>query len=524
MKIHKHIYKLLGAAALVLSMNSCENLTDGYSTDPVNITDPSVIPASKLLNGAQVNLIGAYEADINRLTGMWTGHFSGQDRQYVALSNYVVAGRDFNTEWSTIYAGVLANDMLVKQRARQDKNPRLLGIAQVMDAMAFGLAADLWGDVPFTEALLFPAVTAPKYDKQADVYAAVQALLDSAKDNLALPITTAQNPGKADSFFGGDADQWTALANSLKARYYLHTKDYVNAIAYSDPTLAISSPAGNMLAPHGNVPGQNFNLFFSFYYYDRAGYMAANSFAPALLDASKPGNRNNDRTNEEARLWYFYLPGGGADFDYGVMDYEINIISAYLDDAVNESLTGFFGSDRSFPLMTYEETLLIRAEAYAKTGANADALATLNELRAYFNTQANLPAGFRPASGGSGFSNYWGITDDNDDAVSLGLQYDPYLMTDFDPGATANPDGLDPDDALLTEILEERYITLTGQLEVFNDIRRTKNKLNIPLKAGAPTFPQRLLYSQDEVNSNTANVPSASVGLYDPTPVNQSAY
>lgn len=523
MKIHRSIYNLLGAAALLMSLNGCENLTDGYSKDPVNITDPEVIPTSRYLNGAQVNLIGAYEADMNRLTGMWSGHFSGEDRQYIGLASYAVVGRDFNTEWATIYSGVLANDMIVKQRARTENNPRILGIAQVMDAMAFGLATDLWGDVPYTEALLYPKIAKPKYDKQADVYAAVQLLLDSAKDNLAKPIVGKQNPGDADSFFGGNGAAWIAVANTLKARFYLHVKDYTNAIAYSDPAIAISAPDGNLIAPHGNVYAQNFNLFYSFLAWDRPGYMAANSYAPALLDAANPASRNNSKTNEEARLWYYYIPGGGEIIS---ADYEPNMLSAdYWGDGFPATSTGFFGSDSPFPMVSYEENLLIRAEAFAKTNASAEALDALNELRAYLSTGNNLPEGYRPnAIAGSEVSGLWGYLDENENPVSLGLQYDPYDITNFEPGGIANADGRATIDALLYEILEEKYITLTGQLEVFNDIRRTKNLIGVPVRSGATQFPQRLLYAQDEVNSNIENVPTANVGLFDPTTANASAY
>ncbi len=91
-----------------------------------------------------------------------------------------MAGRDFNTEWGTIYSGVLANDAIIRAKAKAANNPRAWALAQVMDAMALGLAADLWGDVPYVEALQYPKIAKPKFDAQASVYATVQSLLDSA--------------------------------------------------------------------------------------------------------------------------------------------------------------------------------------------------------------------------------------------------------------------------------------------------------------------------------------------------------
>jgi hypothetical protein len=502
---------------LLAAIAGCKNLTEEFSTDPVNITDESVVSTNQFLSGAQVNLVGVYEADINRLTGMWTGHFSGEDRQYIPLANYSVAARDFNTEWSGIYAGVIANTNIIIDRSQSPNNPRVRGIAQVMQAMAFGLAADLWGDVPFTEAGQYPAISQPKYDPQAQVYAGVQSLLDQAIASLAQPVAGALDPGEADIFFGGDPDAWTRVAYTLKARFYLHAKDYANALVNSDLSKAINAPEASMRAPHGSSYLQNFNLFYSFTTYDRAGYMGADAFAPRLLDPAETTSRNNAKTNEEARLWYYYLVGGGGNF--GNIPYEPNILVEF-DWGNDATADGFFGATTSFPMVTYEENLLIRAESFAKLGNSGESLGTLNVLRDYFNTGGHVNPGYRPAT--PDFSAYWGLVDDNEDPVPLGLLYEPYTAADFAPGGIANPGSEDANAALLREILEERYVTLTGQLEVFNDIRRTRNLLGVPVQGGAPRFPERLLYPQSEVNTNAANVPQAD--LFTPTPVNATPY
>jgi hypothetical protein len=484
------------ASAMMLA-SGCNDLTEGYATDPVNITDPSVISSASFLTGAQVGLISAYEGDVNRLVGMWSGYFSGEDRQYIGLGNYSVSGRDFNNEWAAIYSSVLNNTRIVKSRAHVEKNFRSLGIAQVMEAMSYGLAADLWGDVPFSEAIKYPEFTTPSFDSQASVYNAVQVLLDSAIMNLAADVPTAYQ-SSPDVFFGGDDIAWTKVANTLKARYYLHVRDYENAVTYSDPALGIDDPSGNMMAPHGAVYLQSFNLFYSFTTYDRPGYMGANSYAPRLLDPATEESRNNAKTNEEARLNYYYYPGGGLNF--GSIDYEPNVLSEAEGWGAGEEYDGFFGAAESFPLVTYEENTLIRAEALAKSNNFNGALDALNELRQYFD------------DGG-----YWseGYEDDYES------NYEQFLALDFAPGGIENEDGMASIDALTREILEERYVTLLGQLESYNDIRRTGNLLGIPVKVGSAMVPQRLLYPQSELNTND-NVPT--VGLFDPTPVNAGPY
>ncbi|HZY81884.1 MAG TPA: SusD/RagB family nutrient-binding outer membrane lipoprotein [Cyclobacteriaceae bacterium] len=484
------------AASAMLFATGCNDLTDGFSTDPVNITDPSVISSESFLTGAEVGLIGAYEGDINRLTGMWSGYFSGEDRQYIGLGNYAVSGRDFNGEWAAVYSSVLKNTQIVKSRAHVAKNYRALGMAQVMEAMSYGLAADLWGDVPFSEAVKYPAITEPKFDGQSSVYNAVQVLLDSAIANLALPVPAAFAASN-DVFFGGDDVAWTKVANTLKARYYLHVRDYDNAAIYSDAALGIDDPSSNMMAPHGPVYLQSFNLYYSFTTYDRPGYMGADSYAPKLMDPAEAESRNNDKTNEEARLNYYYFPGGGLNF--ASIAYEPNVLADF-DWGSGEGYDGFFGGVTSFPLVTYEENTLIRAEALAKSGDFTGALASLNELRAYYDAGGYWSAGY------------------NDDFEHL---YEAYDAGDFAPGGIENADNKTPIDALIREIIEERYVTLIGQLEGYNDIRRTDNLLGIPVKVGSPSIPQRLLYPQSELNTNK-NVPTA--GLFDATPANNTAY
>lgn len=503
----KFSIKTVSAALMTsaLLFSACTDLTDGYSTDPVNITDPSVITTDKFLSGTLVSLIGVYEGDMNRLTGMWVGYFSGEDRQYIGLSNYGVSGRDFNTEWGGLYSSVIKNAHIIKSRAHVEKNPRMLAIAQATEAMAAGLAADLWGDVPFTEMGRYPEIASPKYDAQASVYANVQVLLDSAITNFALSVPNKlfNDAKNADFFFGADPTKWTQTCNTLKARFYLHTRDYTNALTYAN--VGIDDAANDMMAPHGTSYLQNFNLFYSFTNYDRPGYMAGNAYAPALMDPDNEDSRNNSKTNENSRFNYYYLPN----FDG---TYDVNYLADF-DYGTPTEYNGFMGGNQPFPMVTYAENMLIRAEATLKGGgSDTDALDILNEYRAYLN--------------GGG---YWspGYQDNPtamllDDPTAPGF-YDAYDLADFESGGIENVDGINSTDALLREILEERYVTLYGQLEAFNDIRRTGNLLGIPVKAGNATIPLRLLYPQSEINTNP-NVPTSGVSLFQATPVNSTSY
>jgi len=73
----------------------------------------------------------------------------------------------------------------------------------------------------------------------------------------------------------------------------------------------------------------------------------------------------------------------------------------------------------------------------------------------------------------------------------------------------------------LEEILIEKYTSCYGQLEAFNDMRRTDNYIGIPLKVGTTAYPERFLIPQNEIDANdNAEV----IDLYTPTPVNAGTY
>jgi|TARA_B110000971_G_C20028518_1_gene510168 hypothetical protein len=140
---------------------------------------------------------------------------------------------------------------------------------------------------------------------------------------------------------------------------------------------------------------------------------------------------------------------------------------------LNVSNTGYFAETASMNVISYEEVKLIEAEAANRVGDSGD-IAAFNSVRTLLATEYN--ASFPATSSASGSA------------------------------------------ALLTEILEEKYITLIGELQPFHDVRRTNNMLNIPAKTGT-TIPQRFIYPQIEIDANP-NTPSPLPTLFDKTPIN----
>ena len=72
----------------------------------------------------------------------------------------------------------------------------------------------------------------PPLDPQLAVYDSVQTLLSRAIVNLAAHGPTNFGPGANDLSYGGNATQWTQLAHTLKARFFMHTAE-VRPAAYA---------------------------------------------------------------------------------------------------------------------------------------------------------------------------------------------------------------------------------------------------------------------------------------------------
>ena len=71
-----------------------------------------------------------------------------------------------------------------------------------------------------SEALQGVSNTTPAYDSQADVYAALITMLNDAMDGM----TSGPGP-QGDQIYGGNMDQWTKFANSLKLRVAMRMAD-----------------------------------------------------------------------------------------------------------------------------------------------------------------------------------------------------------------------------------------------------------------------------------------------------------
>ena len=256
--------------------------------------------------------------------------------------------------------------------------------------------------------------------------------------------------------------------------------------AFTAASSGVSTFANSLYAPHGTTASNNENANFSFLTNVRAGSITGeDSYNTFVLNPAHALYRGNAKTNETARFRFYYLENGVN--APGVIE---------PNTSTTATARGFFARDASFPLVTYQENLLTLAETALRSGKGFEAaLGYLNTYRSFLNGGGYLHATYK---------------------VAGTYQYLPYEAADFAAGGMENKDGLAANDALLREILEERYVTFYGQHTGWNDERRTrKESVGVKLSPNnGSQLPWRFIYSQNELNSNT-NSPSPVPGLFD---------
>ena len=364
--------RVVGLCA-ALSLVACNNWLDDPKTQSDPNTASNATPA-QLFTAVQANINIVLAGPNERLVEMWSQRMAGTDRQLLSYGNYQgLAANNYDADWTAVYdAGGLVDVLKVQAAARSAGDRTYLGIGRVFEAMIMGTAADMWGDVPYSGIIAGDAI--PALDNQADVYAHVQAVLDTAIADLG--ANEGPGPGPLDLSFGGDAAKWAAAAHSLKARYYVHTAKVVTtayASAATEAAQGITDPA-NDLKMYSSAKAGEENLWFQFYR-ERAGYMNAGKFFVDAMTA-----RGDPRKAE-----YFAPAGngqiGGANPNVGLDNNTMSWLSATRGAAAFHQ-----------PIVTADETSLILAEAQARGGAAGTAIGTLNTERARHGL-ANVSAG-----------------------------------------------------------------------------------------------------------------------------------
>jgi hypothetical protein len=211
-----NIRSFIGASIVALGMVSCELDDLDINVDPNSASQASL---ELLLTNSQWEGLSTFGGGLNNTTmGFQAINTSSDDFNFTNSS--------WNGTWNFLYSGPLKDLEELIAAADPETNPKYLGIAQILKAYYFTMMVDLWGDVPYTQAFKGNAlgdekILEPVYDKGADIYADAFSLIDKGIANL----TGTSGSVKGDIIYGGNATKWIKMANSLKLRLLIQTRN-----------------------------------------------------------------------------------------------------------------------------------------------------------------------------------------------------------------------------------------------------------------------------------------------------------
>lgn len=195
---------------------SCKKVLD-INEDPNN---PTQVATRLLLPAAQVQLGYTIGGSVNRVTGAFTQHYAGHRGQPLEYNQYDVNPSSTDDIWSSIYAVVLRDLKAVQVQSRASGDSVYVGVSQILMAYSFSVLTDMYGDIPFTQALQDNTDLTPAYDTQETIYPALIAMIDAGIANV--KSTAGLKPRTDDLMYGGNMVSWEKFGNSLKLRLLNH--------------------------------------------------------------------------------------------------------------------------------------------------------------------------------------------------------------------------------------------------------------------------------------------------------------
>lgn len=341
---------ILAVQLLALLFVSCSAWIDhDINVDP---DSPSDVPMNLLLPAVQQSigyvLLGN---DAVRTTNIWMQQFDGVDRQSYTTGRYQLNAGDTGNLWFSIYAGELENAKIIIDKAGEEgsESPNYAGVAKVLTAATLGISSDLFGDMPYSEALQGGENLTPVYDTQESIYNSIFSLLDNAVNDLNSTSNAFDIAG--DLSYDGDVSKWKKAAYSIKARHLLQLSEVNGNAAYTDALAAVSqgftSNADDMKVPFDS---DDHNPIFQFME-QRTDIRMASTFVDML------------KADDDPRLPFYVAKDADGNYTGSVIN----------SQNANASYPGPYVAGQTAPtyIMTYAEAKFIEAECKFMLGQDA---------------------------------------------------------------------------------------------------------------------------------------------------------
>ncbi len=299
MKFTKTLFVL---ASVLMFTAQCEFVNDDHLESP-NALPPSAVDPDFLLNQIQIEARNVYRdaaedgGEIARMWYMFGDTYANAFSPNSFDDTYDDAYSDQFKDTENLLAITDANGFLIHS-----------GMAKILQGMTLITLVDMFGNVPWSEALDATNFN-PGLDNGQDVYAAAIALLDAGIADLAAGEAASAPVPENDFYYPGEDDlddkveAWTRAANTIKLKAHLNTgntaavdaliADATNSLIVNESQDFVFQYGTNEVDPDSRHPDYAAN------YIDNAGagdYMAV-SFMNMLL---------TDKADPDPRMRYYY--------------------------------------------------------------------------------------------------------------------------------------------------------------------------------------------------------------------------
>lgn len=341
---------------------SCDDYLD-INHDPTVLEDTD--EPKILLPSAQVGLANTLMGwDFGFGGGFWSQYWTQgyTSSQFKTLCQY--EGTSFNDAYEELTAGILNDTKRIKLLAADESNNGYYYIAEALSIFTWQVTTDVWGDIPYTEALRGDeGITSPKFDDDEEIYADLEARIDAL---LQIDITTLNAIDEDFDFvFAGDFTNWEKFANSLKLKLMMRQSEtsgynnadvitFINSVTFLDESAKISGSIWDDSQEGKKHPMREFETA-------GANYLSGNvigckTFIDYLLD------------NTDPRLdALFTAPDDGHEGAFfGDFDSKTDSDNDGIDDEDEDYSEAFFAEHTDLMIMSSWEVNFFLAEAYAR--------------------------------------------------------------------------------------------------------------------------------------------------------------
>lgn len=364
----------------------------------------------------------------------------------------------FENMWTKgYYAGSLSSLEELRRLAISESNEAIQSISLILLANEYAMLTNMFGDIPFSEALKGELASKPKYDSQQKVYIGITELLNEAIDLIG-DKSTEEAIREEDLIYQGNLQGWKKLAYGLKARNLLNQRNQDSSKDAELMSFIENSFNSRSEQAAFTFTSEIINPQFSYGIERPSTLKLGDEFLDQLSTFDDP--RKSLFTVQDGNLWKY--------FDR------------------NSFIPLWYDQYATIPILSYTELLFIKAELSFHMNNNVSETSSLLKEAIIANMLDN------------------DVTDPNTNS---------FVADASDLTALS-------DTEVLQRIMDQSYLAYYGynHLQTWNNWRRTGYPI-LATTATSPnennpsnSIPKRFLYPESELEFNLENVQAAISG------------